>query len=1000
MMGLPLGFASPLVLLGLLSLPILWWLLRLIPPRPRRIEFPPTRLLFDIKPKEDTPARTPWWLTLLRLTLAALVILAAAGPLWNPPAATSTSSNPLLLLMDDGWSAASTWDARVRTADDILARAETDGRMVALLPLSESGRDIALQTPAAARVRLKQIKPKPHALERADALPAVARLLTATPAIDVLWLSDGVDSGAGKEFIDALARATDGRSVTVVAGGLATAYALAAADNAAGALTVKVLRATAGGADGGLIRALDLKGLPLGESRFAFKSGEREAEAEINLPVEMRNDIARLELAGERSAGAVQLLDKRWRRRTVGVISGATADTAQPLLASTFYLARALNPFADVRLAEATAPAEAVRRFVEQSVPMIILADVGNVAGEARERLTAWVEDGGMLVRFAGPRLAGSDDDLVPVKLRRGGRTLGGSLSWEQPQQLTAFAKESPFGSMAVPKDVTVTRQVLAEPEAGLVDRTWATLADGTPLVTAVKRGKGMIVLFHVTADTRWSDLPLSGSFVEMLRRIVGLAGATVTSDAANDGRTVREMIAPTRILDGFGAFGPPTSATRPVPAGYNGRATTDHPPGFYGPPEGLLAVNTLAPTDRLIALDFAPLRARVEAYQVGEPQDLRGPVLLAALALLALDAIVVFLLAGGLGQIMRRRPRRAATAAIALGLLATLTFASQTLAQQGPPQSNGPVRMLIQPVPPSAPQDRSIQPVQQRPQDLIIGPNRRPAQSRPEAPASRTIDSSQPDAFALRATLDTRLGYVITGDAEVDNISKSGLQGLTIFLAQRTALEPGDPVGLDITRDELNFFPLIYWPIVQGAARPSAAALARIDAYMKQGGTVLFDTRDAIMAPPGPGGGTRAPGMVALRAILSSLDIPELEPVPRDHVLTKTFFLLRDFPGRFNSGQLWVEAMPSANESEEEKDRRPARAGDGVSSVIITSNDLAGAWATRTDGQAMLPMVPGEPRQREFAFRAGVNIVMYTLTGNYKADQVHVPALLERLGQ
>ena len=161
----------------------------------------------------------------------------------------------------------------------------------------------------------------------------------------------------------------------------------------------------------------------------------------------------------------------------------------------------------------------------------------------------------------------------------------------------------------------------------------------------------------------------------------------------------------------------------------------------------------------------------------------------------------------------------------------------------------------------------------------------------------------------------------------------------------------------------------------------------------------MLFDTRDAIMAPPGPGGESRSPGMVALRTILSSLDIPELEPVSKDHVLTKTFFLLRDFPGRFNSGQLWVEALPADKENEDEE-RRPARAGDGVSSILITSNDLAGAWATRPDGQPLLPLVPGEPRQREFAFRAGVNIVMYTLTGNYKADQVHVPALLERLGQ
>ena len=190
---------------------------------------------------------------------------------------------------------------------------------------------------------------------------------------------------------------------------------------------------------------------------------------------------------------------------------------------------------------------------------MLILADVGNVA-EARDQLTRWIDDGGVLVRFAGPRLAAADDDLVPVKLRRGGRILGGSLSWEQPQQLAAFPRESPFFGMAVPTDVTVSRQVLAEPDATLNERTWATLADGTPLVTAQRRGKGLVVLFHVTADTRWSDLPLSGTFVDMLKRIVALAGsiATPEGNAANARGAAREVLPPTRVLDGFGLFGPP----------------------------------------------------------------------------------------------------------------------------------------------------------------------------------------------------------------------------------------------------------------------------------------------------------------------------------------------------------------------------------------------------------------------------------------------------------
>ena len=260
MMGLPLAFAQPLVLVGLLSLPVLWWLLRLIPPRPRRIAFPPTRLLFDLAPKEETPARTPWWLTLLRLMLAALVIIAAAGPLWNPPIATSQANVPMVLLIDDGWSAASTWDARMRTAEDLLARADADNRAVALVPLSEP-RDISLETSAAARVRLRQVKPKPHTIARSDALPGLTRFLTAAPDAEVLWLSDGTDAGGAGEFVEGLAHAVDQHSLTVVAGGLPGAHALAAADNAAGVLSVKVLRSDLNSGDSGFVRALGMTGL-------------------------------------------------------------------------------------------------------------------------------------------------------------------------------------------------------------------------------------------------------------------------------------------------------------------------------------------------------------------------------------------------------------------------------------------------------------------------------------------------------------------------------------------------------------------------------------------------------------------------------------------------------------------------------------------------------------------------------------------------------------------
>ncbi|NQV82063.1 MAG: DUF4159 domain-containing protein, partial [Alphaproteobacteria bacterium] len=128
-------------------------------------------------------------------------------------------------------------------------------------------------------------------------------------------------------------------------------------------------------------------------------------------------------------------------------------------------------------------------------------------------------------------------------------------------------------------------------------------------------------------------------------------------------------------------------------------------------------------------------------------------------------------------------------------------------------------------------------------------------------------------------------------------------------------------------------------------------------------------------------------PGVRRLREVLRKLDMPPLAPVPEDHVLTKAFYLMSDFPGRYSGGAVWVE-------------REIGGANDGVSSVIVGSNDWAAAWAIDDEGRYLASPVPGGNQQREMAYRFGVNLVMYAFTGNYKADQVHIPAILERLGQ
>ncbi len=202
-------------------------------------------------------------------------------------------------------------------------------------------------------------------------------------------------------------------------------------------------------------------------------------------------------------------------------------------------------------------------------------------------------------------------------------------------------------------------------------------------------------------------------------------------------------------------------------------------------------------------------------------------------------------------------------------------------------------------------------------------------------------------------------------------------------MLSRRSTVEMAEPMGVDVESDPLLFFPLLYWPMSDGQAPPSAAAAAKLNDYMRHGGMILFDTKDQGDAL-GPGEG---PGSRQLRSLTENLAIPALMPVEGEHVLGRSFYLLHDMPGRYTGGTVWVE-------------RTNEQVNDGVSSVVIGGNDWAGAWAVDDRGRPLAAVVPGGEQQREMAFRFGMNLVMYALTGNYKGDQVHVPHILERLSR
>lgn len=650
------------------------------------------------------------------------------------------------------------------------------------------------------------------------------------------------------------------------------------------------------------VTALGQDGRALARRDVTFEPGSGTASVTLSLPLDLRNRIASLRLDGAASAGSVRLLGDSWQRPRVGLIELA-ADEGQPLLSDLHYIQSALAP-----------RAELVRGTLDdllQAEPSILV--MTDAARSDDERIAQFVEAGGVLIRFAGPRLAARGDALLPVDLRQGGRLFGGALNWEEPQRLARFPDTSPFAGLpSTPARPSTARswpsRVRPRPTAS--GHGWRTAPRWS---RPSARARGWIVLFHVTASPEWSDLPLTGLFPRMLQRLMGLArGGSAASPAA--GAWVLD-----RALDASGQLAAAPASARPIPANAFEAAGAGpaSPPGLYRLGPASAALNVIAADTRMAPLPRNLPGAVFAGLDGPRAMHFDAPLLAAALILLALDVLIALGLAG-------RLPVRLGGAATAV--------------------------LLALAILPGSPQARA--------------------------------QEADPDRFALEAALNLRFAYVRTGNPRTDARSEAGLSGLSREITRRSAMEPASPMAVDIDSDPLIFFPMIYWPVASDA-RPLAPETAeKVSAYLQSGGLIVFDTQDADVAALRAG--APHPGLVA---VLESIDVPPLAQIPPDHVLTRTFYLLQEFPGRFAGGPVWVEANPDG------------ASRDGTSGVIIGANDWASAWAQDETGRPIAP-VDGGDRQREMAVRFGVNIAMYALTGNYKADQVHVPEILERLGQ
>jgi hypothetical protein len=866
-------FAAPLALLGLAALPAILLLLRLNPPPPRQIAFPPLALLRNLVTQQRTPRSIPIWLLLLRLATAALIILGLAGPSLHPPPSLP-GSGTILLVIDNGWASAADWPARRAAAKNVIAAAAQADRGIAILataPNANGDMPIVngILTPAQADQVMDGMQPWPWPVDR----PAAAQALRQAPETIRIYIADGITDGPGfAEFLKALS----------------PSRIIATRDIPALLLPLRLA------ADGRLIDQVDN---PPANTQLLARAANGDVLANvpisasgsvsIDLPLPLANKIASLSLDGPATAGGTLLLDGSSHADLVGLAAGSFSPET-PFLGPLYFIRRALPPGAKTFSGNLT-------QLIADKANVIVLTDVAldhAEQGAAQDYIT----QGGILVRFAGPISGASPDPVSPDPLLPGDRRLGGALTWTTPQTIAPFPPDAAFAGLPGDPGVTVSRQILADPTKLLSATVWARLSDGTPLVLGSRIGKGYLIYFLTTANADWSDLALSGLFPTMLSRVTALAGGAAPRP---------NLILPLQAaLSAFGALGP-GNATINLEAGRLAATLVSpaHPPGLYGNGDVSRALNLGGHITRPTAAalpDMAPLTGPATPLNFG-PQ-----LIAAALLLLAFD----------LALSLQRR-----------GLL-TLRRAAFML-------------VLLLPV----------------------------------------------TGHAQNAALQPTLGYIRTGDPATDQVTADGLSYLSADVSAHTSAQLADPIGLDPAVDDLTLYPLIYWPVLPNAPPPSPAACMAIAGYMQHGGLLVIDTTGGDPGAPGSGAGFAPGAGNAVARATACLTLPPLVPLTSDDALAHCFYIVQDFSGRFTGAPVMI-ATPAARDA------------DSVTPVVIGQNDWAGAWARDSNGAAEQTPLPGGDDQRVIADRFGTNLVIYALTGSYKADQSDVPALLDKLGQ
>ena len=897
-----LAFTNYYALLGLLALPLIFLIIKSLPPSPKKMFFSSFYLINKLEKTSVTKNNIPFWLLIYRIILITLIVLFFSKPYLNSTAKTSDADaiKSYVIIADIGWSMSKEWEKFKKIVNAISNEAEKKNKEIIFYHSNSQKYEQPKVFKLSKNVNqyLKKISPSPWQFEKSNLTEIIKKNNNFIDS-KVFFIFSKFDNKDYNNQLKNLNFLNTQVKNKVLINTVKNIMFFKNINISKESIKLEVIRHESPTSSRRFtIKITSIDNQVIFKKSYVLKLNQKAFYFNENFPLEVLNQIHKIEIVEQNHAGAKYYFDDYSKKKKIGIYTESFQYKENPLLSSVYYLEKSLNIDHILKIGD-------LDQLIKFNSSVIIIPDKGNIPEREHLKLNKWLANGGTLIRFSGVRLSKSNTKFLPSNnLLMSVRHVGGILSMENLLKISPFNKDSIFYGLEIPNDINFKKQLIIDSQDSNL-RFEASLTDNTPLVTLGKKSQGKIFLFHITANNDWSNLPLSSLFASMLERIVLLSEKNIITsplelNLTKEINSFGDLNNTNKILNIKGS----TLLKKTYPS-------RNHLPGIYENNQLTVALNLSNKIDDQYFNNVYDKKLKILPAFKDQIFDLRPILLKIILFMFILDMIITMLLKYQFSFLRSfYKNKNLFSLFFFLFFLVNLSnLYSQSLAN------------------------------------------------------------------------DTYLAYIKTPEEKLNYISKNGLNTIKILLQTRTSIAPKEVIEVDIKKDQIYYYSFLYWPLSKNLIDLDIKTITKIKNYLNNGGMLFFD----IIGFSRENFNLESNKFKKIKNFLSSIEVDNLTPIPKDHTLTKSFYLLKKFSGRWDNKILLIE-----NSSLE--------LNDGVSSVILGFNDWASAWALDSNKNPIYPVVPGGERQREISYRFGINVAMYALTGNYKSDQIHFKSILNRL--